>query len=191
MMPRRSSDSGIALRLLRPGDARPLAALLAGEGEAVREWLSWPSETLTRRGLRRVIRDAARELGRSGAFLAGIRRDDELVGLVGVCDVDPVARRAHIAYWVARPHRGRGLATAACRLVAAHAFAVMRLDALELRCRAANAPARALAERLGFHLAGECRERSRDGRPPAELLVFRLVAAEWHGKPADQQTSPA
>lgn len=165
-------EPGIVLRVLRRGDARVLAALLTTEGETVREWLPWPPEALTPRGLRRVIRDAARELGRSGAFLAGIRRNGELVGIVGLFDVAAGAGGARLAYWVTAPHRGRGVATAACRLLVAHAFAVMKLRFLELHCAAHNAAARAVAERLGFRL----------DTPPdssADLVSYVLEASEW------------
>ena len=41
----------------------------------------------------------------------------EVLGEVGLRNVDPVRRRAEIGWWVAPEHRGRGVATAATRLL--------------------------------------------------------------------------
>ena len=59
---------------------------------------------------------------------AMINEEHRCVGICSLIGVTREARRAELGYWIGRPYWGRGLATAACRLVLASAF-----DELDLR----------------------------------------------------------
>lgn len=55
-----------------------------------------------------------------------------------------------ISYWVAAPARGRGVATAAVRLMAEYAFQASELDVLHLWVRAGNHASAKVAVKAGF-----------------------------------------
>ena len=70
---------------------------------------------------------------------------------------------AEIGYWMARPARGRGAATAAVRALCRWAFAqpALALDLIEWHCEAGNVASRRVAEKAGFLIEGTLRARLR------------------------------
>jgi RimJ/RimL family protein N-acetyltransferase len=94
-------------------------------------------------------------------------------GEVGLRDLDMVARRAQVGWWIGAPHRGRGRGTVAVRLLADWALGrPLALHQLWARIEPANAASGRLAERAGFRLVG----RASDGvdvwaRHPAILIA--------------------
>jgi RimJ/RimL family protein N-acetyltransferase len=99
------------------------------------------------------------------AAIAALRQRSEQVGLV-ICDPVTGQRLGNIAlrragtvgevgYWVAAEARGRGVATAALRLLSAWALATLGLRELRLWCHAANWGSRRVAERAGYRRAPE------------------------------------
>jgi len=68
------------------------------------------------------------------------------------------AGTCEIGCWLEPAAEGRGLITAACRMLLAYAFDERGLHRAEWRCRADNARSSAVAERLGMTLEGVLRE---------------------------------
>jgi Acetyltransferase (GNAT) domain len=79
------------------------------------------------------------------------------------------------AEWSAPAARGRGLATAAARLLCRWGFEELGLERIELLVQPGNAPSRRVAERLGAVPDGE-RSHPDDPDGPA-LLTFELTRA--------------
>lgn len=82
--------------------------------------------------------------------LAVVDGDDAVVGEVGLGRFDATRRAAMIGWWVARPARGQGVATAAVGLVADWALDPTRLDALVAEIGADNTASRRVAGAAGF-----------------------------------------
>ncbi len=55
-------------------------------------------------------------------------------------------------------HQGKGIVTACCRAVAAHAFSELKLHRVVIRCAVENHRSRAIPERLGFSFEGIARQ---------------------------------
>jgi len=102
------------------------------------------------------------------AAIAELRGRRDQVGFV-ICDAVTGERLGNIAlrrvgpvgemsYWVAARARGRGVATAALRLLSNWAPATLGLSELRLWCHADNVPSRRVAERAGYR-----RARQHDG----------------------------
>jgi N-acetylneuraminate synthase len=80
-----------------------------------------------------------------------ILEGDRPVGTAGLSAIDFGTRDAELGILVGEPDaRGRGVATAASRLLLRYAFEVLALSRLRLALFADNAPARRLYDRLGF-----------------------------------------
>jgi ribosomal-protein-alanine N-acetyltransferase len=80
--------------------------------------------------------------------------DDEVVGEVGLADVDTAPRTAEIGWWIAAHHRGGGLAARSARLLAAWAVEELCVDAVIARCRPDNPGSSAVARAAGFEHQG-------------------------------------
>ncbi len=78
-------------------------------------------------------------------------QDAAVVAAVGL-DINPADRAGRLGFWVAPEARGRGVATAAARLVCSWALAPdgLGLARLELDTAATNEGSNAVARRLGF-----------------------------------------
>lgn len=92
---------------------------------------------------------------------------DEGTRLLGACGltVSHADLSGAIGYWVAAPARGRGVATAAVRLVCRWAFDALGLRRISLTAAAPNAASNAVARRAGFQLEGRLRQAALVGRP--------------------------
>lgn len=144
------SDGVVALRGFEPGDIDSLVAAL--QDPEIPRWTLVPSP-YTHDDARTYMRHMNR--GRaSGSRLARAIADAQRGGaLLGSVALNPISCEhcaADVGYWVAAPSRGRGVATRAVELVAAHAFDALGLERLELRAQRANAASQAVARRAGF-----------------------------------------
>jgi RimJ/RimL family protein N-acetyltransferase len=106
---------------------------------------------------------------------AGAGAGGRLVGSIGVGRSGDDARCAEAGYWVAAQARGRGIATAALRLVAAWALEELELARLQLTVHDDNVPSQRVAEAAGFRREGLLRAlREQHGRRVDLLMYARL-----------------
>jgi [ribosomal protein S5]-alanine N-acetyltransferase len=93
--------------------------------------------------------------------------DGEVVGRITMSDVVRGAfQSAHLGYWVAASHTGRGVATAAVAATARMAFTELRLHRLQADTLLHNTASQRVLERNGF---------VRIGTAPAYLRI----AGRW------------
>jgi RimJ/RimL family protein N-acetyltransferase len=120
----------------------------------------------------------------TGAHMAVV---DAATGrLLGACGVGVKRgdRAAEIGYWVAPWARGRGVATAAVRLVCRWAFSELGIGRINLRASTENAASNAVAERAGFTLEGTMRSggvlghRGDPDAPRIDVNLYGLLPGE-------------
>ncbi|MET1005516.1 MAG: GNAT family protein [Propionibacteriaceae bacterium] len=105
--------------------------------------------------------------------------DDVVVGSVGLSNIERRHDTAWAYYWVARAHRGRGLATRALATMADAAFRELDLFRIELGHRVNNPASCAVATGAGFAVEGIERSKLRygdlrfDAETHARLLTDR------------------
>ena len=80
--------------------------------------------------------------------------DDRCLGSVSLGGFGGYARRCEIGYWAHPAARGRGVTTAAVRLVTGYAEQHGLVDSIVVRCAAGNSASRHVAEAAGYGLAG-------------------------------------
>ena len=100
---------------------------------------------------------------------------------VGACSlhVDPADRdAAELGYNVAAHARGRGLASAAVRLLSAWAFAEWRMARLQLTTHVDNAASQRVAERCGFQREGVLRSWAEIKGGRVDLVMFSRLATD-------------
>jgi RimJ/RimL family protein N-acetyltransferase len=123
-------------------------------------------------------------------FVYGIFTADEaeVVGGSGLhARVGPEA--LEIGYWVRASRAGRGFATEAAAALTRVAFAVCRVERVEIRVDPANAASLAVPRKLGFVKEGTLRRRLHgpDGTPvQRDAVVFALLRHELAGSPVAQ-----
>lgn len=115
------------------------------------------------------------------AFAVCLAGADEPIGSMGVNWSDVQEGIAEVGYWVAAGVRGRGVATAALRLVSRWAFdAVPGLARLQLRADVRNGSSNRVAEKAGFTREGVLRSQrfnARVGRR-VDFVMWSLLRDE-------------
>ncbi|GAB4105828.1 hypothetical protein GCM10028790_48470 [Micromonospora taraxaci] len=114
--------------------------------------------------------------GGGAAYAVADPATDRLLGTVGLSNPVPARGQAEIGYWVRAAARGRGVATAATRALAEHAFA-SGTARLELLTDAENGPSQRVALAAGFRYEGSRRSAgsARDGGRHDLLAWVRLA----------------
>ncbi len=103
--------------------------------------------------------------------------DDQAV-LGGLSLYDIHDGRGAVGYWRAAHARGRGVATGAVRLAAAHAFDQLGLARLELTCGPDNHASQWLAERCSFTEEGVLRSHISFKEGRRDTVMFSLLPDE-------------
>src|SRR4051794_27546253 len=140
------------------GDPRWSSLPAAWSDEAARGWI----EKLRRR----------RCAGRAVALAVTVPDEDLPVGNLNLVRFSDDGLSAALGCWLAPAARGRGLATAAARLLCAWGFDV-GLERIELLVEPGNAASIRVAERLGARSDGARRHPDHPDGP--ELLAFELT----------------
>lgn len=101
------------------------------------------------------------------------RATRSLVGSTGLRVFDLENGTCEIGYWVAPAARGSGIAPRAVRLLATWALETLPVGVVELTADTPNTASQRVAEKAGFALTDEVRERFAKGRR-WRLIVYAL-----------------
>jgi len=174
-IPESLAREDVALRRLRARDAGPFAA--AFREDPTLGVMIGADEDPTENGVRRFI---ARQPGlrARGEFLGLAVTDATKRPFLGHVMLHTVAwrhKRAEIGYWLVPAARGHGVGHTAVSLLVEWAFEELDLDRIEITTTPENAPARALAESLGFTQEGVLAARNLErGKRVDVVLLARL-----------------
>ena len=119
-------------------------------------WLNWQNKT----AFEFVVEDAA---------------DGRFLGMCGLNGVSVAERRANLGYWVRVGENGRGVCTAATRLVARFGFQALGLVRIRLFHAAGNIGSQRVAEKAGFVLEGVQRKRLKINGVLHDTKLYSLV----------------
>jgi RimJ/RimL family protein N-acetyltransferase len=105
-----------------------------------------------------------------------IEVDGEAAGGIGIDVGEGIhAKTAHFGYWLAEPHWGRGIMTAAVRAVAEHVLAHFDVARLEAPVFAWNPASMRVLEKCGFVREGVLRQSVlKDGQLIDAMLYARV-----------------
>jgi len=145
----------VELQLLEQRHAQALFALSDANREYLRKWLPWVDSTRSVTDTAKFIVSAAQQLADK---IACICYRGALCGVIGHHGLDRANRSTSLGYWLDAAHQGKGIVTACCRAVIAHAFTELDLHRIVIRCAVQNHRSRAIPERLGFSFEGVARQ---------------------------------
>ncbi|MDX1611925.1 MAG: GNAT family N-acetyltransferase [Candidatus Thermoplasmatota archaeon] len=169
----------VDLRGLRDEDLDALVA--AANHDEIARWTHLP-HPYTREHAANFIAYAQEKLRLGREFHLAIveRESNQLIGMVGLTDIDAESERAEVAYWLAPESWGRGLASEALFLATEAAFTHMGLTRLYAFVLDGNTASIRMLERFGFHEEGRLRwHTKRDGRW-MDKVWFGLLREEWN-----------
>ena len=183
---RRAVAPGILLRQFVPEDAATLFSVVARQREYLRRWLPWVDQTLSIDDVAQFISRAQAQYDEGRGPQAAILLDGALAGSVGCHPIDWPNRNCSIGYWIDSGLQGRGLVTRSSAAMLDYLFDELDLHRVEIRCGTGNQRSCAIPERLGFVREGVARESERVNDTWVDLVVWSVLAPEWHGRVRDR-----
>ena len=89
---------------------------------------------------------------------------------------------AEIGYWLTAPMRGKGIGSAATKLLTQFGFESIGFERIEAVVNIENLASRKLLERSGYTLEGIMRKKSRkeDGAQ-LDMALYAAIRDEWKG----------
>ncbi len=147
------SNGVITLRRPTAEDAAEMAAAVQESLAELEPWMPWASSRYDEAAAREWIANQSEY-----AFVI-IDTDGAVVGTCGLNAIDEMNKRANLGYWLRTDCTGRGLATAATRLLATHALEDLEFLRLEISMSIDNHASRGVAERAGAAYEGVLRSR--------------------------------
>jgi [ribosomal protein S5]-alanine N-acetyltransferase len=108
-----------------------------------------------------------------------LRSSGELIGGCGLDQIRYDQRNAHVGYWIAHPHWGKGYASEAASLLISATFRELGLHRIHTGVFPNNPRSMRVLRRLGFRKEGRAREdRIVDGRY-RDLVLFGLLRKKF------------
>ncbi|MDP2310895.1 MAG: GNAT family protein [Pseudomonadota bacterium] len=143
-----------------------------------------PLQSLTFDQVRAVLESERSELDGAGNYRWFVHLGGHVVGSVSLKNVNTQMGYAELGYGFCETSHGRGVGTAAVRLVVARVFAETSLRKLVAYVHDQNVASCRLLDRLGFVREGLLREHYLILGAPADEVVFGLLRREWNVTPA-------
>lgn len=160
-------------------DAPELFGVTEANREYLRRWLPWLDNINRVEDTRAFIRAAQAQTAHNNGAQLAIRREGQIVGVVGHHQIDWRNRLTSLGYWVSQEHQGRGVVTSAARALVTHAFTAARLNRVEVRCAVGNHKSRAIPDRLGFVREGLIRDAEWLYDHFVDHCVYAMLARDW------------
>jgi ribosomal-protein-serine acetyltransferase len=168
---------GAALRPLEPWQAEEFLAHMDRARDTVDPWIPWASISSDLASARATLQRYADRQAADKGRLCGIWLDGTLVGGVMFVSFDADQGNAEVGCWLEPSATGRGLITAAIRVLLDWAFTTRGLHRVEWHCRPDNMASSNVARRLGMKLEGTLRQNYVwNGRHDTE--IWALLASE-------------
>ena len=176
-LPEQLVTSGLILRRYRSADAAAVHEAVMESVAEVAPYETWCHEgyTLEEAAEHAGGWDRAWEAGSAYYFAVCDEATGRHQGSCGLCPIEREHATAGLGFWVRTPATGRGVATAAARLVAEAGFEHLRLNRVELLIAVDNAASRRVAKKLGAAYEGTLRKRLVLPAGPTDMAMYALV----------------
>jgi RimJ/RimL family protein N-acetyltransferase len=180
LLPEHLEGYGLTLRRWRPDDADLLHHAVVESTDHLRPWMDWISqEPRTVEERRQMLIRWEQDWLAGGDAAYGVFVDGG--AMAGGCGLHhrggPGA--LEIGYWLHPSFLGRGIMTAAARLLTDAAFDIPGIERVEIHHDKANTASRGVPQRLGYELVGE---RADPRAAPAEIgidCLWRITRNGW------------
>jgi ribosomal-protein-serine acetyltransferase len=135
-------------------------------------WLPWVDQTKQLSDTESFINEAEESAQRNTGVHYAIRYRNQLVGVVGLAEIDAIKKNGAMGFWLGEKWQGSGLMTRACRALLREALLKQNLETIEVRCGRDNAKSRAIPERLGFSVSRNVKDAEVVRNVSIEHIVY-------------------
>ena len=172
-------SNDIRLRAFREDDADQVFYSVIHNLEHLKPFMRWATPEYSVESAKEFIENSLNSAETRKSLSLGIFDRGEFIGSVGFVKFDWTVRKTEIGYWIDKEEEGKGIVSAACRVLIDYAIDELRMNRVEIRCSSENKRSAAIPERFGFKKEGVLRQSEfRDGRLH-DFFIFGLLADEW------------
>ena len=172
-------DGEVSVRPYRASDTDDLFAAATESIADVAPWLAWCHPGYERWESEEWVQGQPDRWTSGIAYDFAVRANDRFVGGCGLNLLQAQNRMANLGYWVRSTAQGRGVATAAARLVAAFGLRELGLERIEIVVAVANRASLRVAEKMGALREGILRRRLLIRDVSHDAVMFSLVSGEF------------
>jgi ribosomal-protein-serine acetyltransferase len=169
----------VVLRLLKEEDAAELSLLVKQHREYLREWLCWADQPNNPADQLKFINTSSERAVAEMEFQYAILAGREIAGIVSFNNIQKRNRCATLGHWLAKPHTGRGIMTAAVKALIAAGFEHLGPNRIQARVPTGNWQSQAVCDRAGFRKEGVLRQAERLYDHYIDLTMNGLLKEEW------------
>jgi RimJ/RimL family protein N-acetyltransferase len=173
------SDGSIRIRLR--ADADTAAIVAACQDPEIPRWTRVPDSYDEANANEWAMESRRQQEAGEGLHLLIVDAEtDDLLGSIGVHDINRIDRRCDIGYWLAAEARGRGVMTRAVTLLSEWAFGNLPVERIEITIEPSNAASRAVAKRAGYAFEGVLRSHTVIKGRRRDMAMYSLLRGELH-----------
>jgi len=173
-------DHEIELQLFQRHHALKLYQLVEENREHLLEWMPWVENMNSPFQFESIIPVWLKQFAENSGMNVGILYKGELVGSLGLHQIDWYNNMASVGYYLARKAEGNGIITRSVRALLNYAFYQLGLNRIEIRCGVKNTKSRAIPERLGFVMEGKIRDGELLNGHFHDLIVYGMLQRDWY-----------
>ena len=151
MLPTEFQDDAVALRPFRPDDLSQLYTATRETIDLLCAWMTWCHRDYSLKQCESFLAQSAADWESDAAYTFAIvdRKDEALLGSIGLSHVNRACNAANLGYWVRRSRSGQGIASRAVRLIAQFGLRQLRLSRLEIVIPEGNVASQRVAQKAG------------------------------------------
>jgi ribosomal-protein-serine acetyltransferase len=180
-------DDQVTLRGFKSDDAEAVFEAVSENFEHLNPFMVWIRPDYSPAMAKEFIDRSILEAGEKKSLGFGIFRVEKFIGSIGFSTFDWEARTTEIGYWIDKHEQGKGIISAACRLLINYAFDELGLNRIQIRCAAENLASAAIPEKFGFLKEGVLRQSQFRNGNLHDFLVYGLLASEWRASDSRHQ----
>lgn len=175
-------DDAVVLHLLDYQHAETLYQLVKANRLHLREWLPWVDHMRTVEDFRKYINNSKQRYAGHTEIGYVILSNNDMVGRIGLYNIDVFNKSASIGYWLSKEWEGKGIITRSCKAVLEEGFKRLKLNRIEIRAALQNYKSQAIPQRLGFKQEGIIRQGEFVNNQFVDLYVYSMLREEWESK---------
>ncbi|MFN8576581.1 MAG: GNAT family protein [Candidatus Sericytochromatia bacterium] len=147
-------DEDISLKQLEKEDAIFLFELVNSNREYLKKWLPWLDTNKTIQDTEKFINISTEKYNGNKGFELGIWLKNEIVGVIGIHEINWDKGQTAIGYWIGEKYQGKGLVSKSVKFILDYCFTELELKKVYIRAAIQNTKSRNIPERLGFKFEG-------------------------------------
>ncbi|MBL4955158.1 GNAT family N-acetyltransferase [Neobacillus sp. YIM B02564] len=176
-------DHEIELQVLQQHHAMKLFQLIDANRAHLREWLPWVDNVQSPFDIEGLTTLWLNQFAENSAYNLGIIFKGELVGAIGIHQIDWYNKMASFGYYLVKNAEGHGIISRSVKALLNYAYFELGLNRIEIRCGAKNTKSRAIPERLGFVMEGTIRDGELLNGYYHDIVLYSMLAREWNAMP--------